>query len=445
MRMPFLWIRAVVPPGWSRPIRTVLLLLVSLSLVLAHPLGRTGVDQSASGPLTSGGAYFTGRYQNLFASVLHKRGSEVKARIDTIFRQLFYGNSETERVYYPVGSDMAYIEDIGNNDVRTEGMSYGMMIAVQMDRKEEFDRLWKWAKTFMQFTQGPHRGYFAWHCRTDGTVLDSTAASDGEEWFVMSLFFASARWGDGVGIFSYRAEAQRILTTMLHKESEPGHGSVTNMFNEKEMLVAFVPDVHANHFTDPSYQVPHFYELWGRWAEKDNRFWCDAASASRRLLQRAANTRTGLSPDYSGFDGKPVGSWRGGHEDFRFDAWRVAMNVAVDWLWFEKDEWQVRQSNRLLDFFHSQGIGKYGNQFTLEGRKLGDDHSPGLVAMNAVAALASTNGTRKDFIAELWNTPVPNGRYRYYDGMLYMLAMLHVSGNFRIHDPTGHVRPNCSK
>lgn len=42
---------------------------------------------------------------------------------------------------------MAYIEDTGNNDARTEGMSYGMMLCVQLDMKEEFDRIWKWAKT----------------------------------------------------------------------------------------------------------------------------------------------------------------------------------------------------------------------------------------------------------------------------------------------------------
>ena len=36
---------------------------------------------------------------------------------------------------------MAYVEDTGNHDVRTEGMSYAMMVCVQMNRKEEFDRL----------------------------------------------------------------------------------------------------------------------------------------------------------------------------------------------------------------------------------------------------------------------------------------------------------------
>jgi oligosaccharide reducing-end xylanase len=423
--------------------RAIVLLLVAACAGSAHPGQHLHPDQRPANRPAGSGAYFTGCYPNGFTELLGRSGPEVQWRIDSAFHQLFHGHDSTERVYYSVGSDMAYIEDIGNNDVRTEGMSYGMMIAVQLDKKEEFDRLWKWATHFMRFTSGPHKGYFGWHCRTDGQLLDSTAASDGEEWFVMALFFASARWGDGPGIYEYRGEAQRILTTMLHKESEPGHGAITNMFDTEKKLVAFVPEVQANQFTDPSYQVPHFYELWARWATTDNRFWCDAASASRQLMQRSANPLTGLSPDYAGFDGKPVSPWKGGHEDFRFDAWRVAMNVAIDWLWFRKDDWQVTQSNRLLDFFHSQGITDYGNQYTLDGRKLADDHSTGLVAMNAVAGLASTNDNRRAFIEELWNAPIPTGHYRYYDGMLYMLAMLQVSGNFRIYDPTGNPISAC--
>ncbi len=388
-----------------------------------------------------GGAFFTGIYPDAFATLLGKPGAEVHAKIDTAFNRLFFGDDITQRVYFPVGPDKGYIEDIANNDVRTEGMSYGMMIAVQMDRKDVFDRLWKWAKTSMQFADGPHRGYFAWHCRTDGTVLDSTAASDGEEWFVMSLFFASARWGDGAGIYEYRREAQDILTTMLHKEDEPGHGRVTNMFNARAKLVAFVPSAGANQFTDPSYQLPHYYELWARWAGRDNRFWQEVVRESRRLLPNAADPVTGLSPDYAQFNGRPLDFKESGHGDFRFDAWRVAMNVAVDWIWFGKDSGEVALANRLLGFFHSQGIGTYGNQFTLKGRQLAVDHSAGLVAANAVAALASTRPWRAEFLREFWDSPVPSGRYRYYDGMLYMLGMLQVSGNFRIYDRSeSHVR-----
>jgi oligosaccharide reducing-end xylanase len=392
----------------------------------------------------STGSYFSGTYQNLFVNVLGKEEREVKTKVDQAFRQLFYGDDDNERVYYPVEPDMAYVEDILHGDVRSEGMSYGMMIAVQLDKKQEFDRIWKWAKTHMQHKTGPRKTYFAWHCTPRGEVLDSTAASDGEEWFVTALFFASSRWGDGKGMYNYRVEAQSILDAMLHQEeSDENDGVITNMFNRKEAQVVFVPEIQGAGFTDPSYHLPHFYELWARWANQDNEIWCHAASTSRKFLKKTVHPVTGLAPNYARFDGAPFDPWNGGHRDFRFDAWRVAMNIAVDYAWFAKDAWQVTQSDRLLSFFRSQGIGQYGNQYTLDGKKLADDHSSGLVSMNAVACLAAKDPRKQEFLEELWNLPVPAGPPRYYDGLLYMLAMLQVSGNFKVYDLTSQPTEAC--
>ena len=134
-------------------------------------------------------AVLTGSYRNLFSELLGKSQAEVQAKLDAAWQQLFYGDDATERVYYPVGSDMAYIMDIGSDDVRTEGMSYGMMVAVQMDKKAEFDRIWKWAKTYMFQQSGSYQGYFAWHCTKEGRKLNGNPASDGEEWFATALFF----------------------------------------------------------------------------------------------------------------------------------------------------------------------------------------------------------------------------------------------------------------
>lgn len=381
------------------------------------------------------GSFHTGVYPNLFVELLGLSKEDVKLKIDNAFNQLFYGDDKNERVYYPVGDDMAYIVDINNNDVRTEGMSYGMMIAVQLDKKEEFDRLWKWAKTYMQHQSGPHKNYFAWHCKTDGTKISENSASDGEVWIVMTLFFASARWGDGEGIFNYRNEAQKILDAMLNKtEYSDERNVVTNMFNKKNKQVVFVPSGEADDFTDPSYHVPHYYELWALWADKENNFWKDAADTSRSFLKRTVHPLTGLAPDYANFDGSPIDRWGGGHNNFQYDAWRVAMNVAVDYLWFAKDEWAVEQSNRLLSFFYSQGLKDYGSLYTLDGKVLFFDHSEGLVAMNAVAALASDLDIREDFVRELWELKMPTGHYRYYNGLLTMLGLLQVSGNFRIYE-----------
>ena len=379
------------------------------------------------------GAFASDEYRNLFKEHLGKSDSEVQAKIDSAWNQLFYGDDNSERVYYHVGEDMAYIEDIGNGDVRSEGMSYGMMIAVQLDKKEEFDRLWKWTKTYMYQADGPFQGYFAWHCTNKGVQLDANPASDGEEWFATALLFASARWGDGEGIFDYRGQAQQILDVMLHREDRE-NDVATNMFNIEQKQVVFVPMVgRVSSFTNPSYHLPAYYELWARWAERDNEFWADAAQVSRDYFRKAAHPQTGLMPDYANFDGTPYGT--NDHRDFRFDAWRTLSNVAVDYAWFAADPWQVEQSDQVLGFLASQGIDSYANQFTLDGKPLSSDHSTGLVSMAAVAALAADREKGKPFVQELWDAQVPSGRWRYYDGMLYMLGMLHVSGNFRIYAP----------
>ena len=366
--------------------------------------------------------------------MLSKSDAEIQAKLDAAWKQLFYGNDDTQRVYYPVGADMAYVMDIGNGDVRTEGMSYGMMIAVQMNKKEEFDRIWKWTKTYMYQKDGPYQGYFAWHCKSNGEQIDANPASDGEEWFVMALLFASGRWGNGSGIFNYRAEAQAILDTMLHKE-EQNSGLATNMFDAKTKQVVFVPTVgRDSSFTDPSYHLPAYYELWARWADKDNQFWAEAAKASREFWKKSAHPQTGLMPDYAEFTGSPCAK-DDFHDDFRFDAFRTASNVAVDYAWFAADPWAVEQSNRYLEFFHNDGIASYVNQYTLDGKRLSQDRSPGLIAKNAVAALAATTDTAPEFVEALWNAPIPSGKWRYYDGLLYTLALLQVSGNFRIYAP----------
>ena len=68
-----------------------------------------------------------------------------------------------------------------------------------------------------------------------------------------------------------------------------------------------------------------------------NKFWFEAAAASREFLKKAANPTTGLMPDYANFDGTPFDMWNGGHNNFMYDAWRRgASNIAIDYIWFAK-------------------------------------------------------------------------------------------------------------
>jgi endo-1,4-beta-D-glucanase Y len=390
------------------------------------------------------GEFATGRYRNLFAEADPRIGeAEIHTRLDAYWNALFGGDPE-RRVYYPAAANAngptAYIHDVYNDDVRTEGMSYGMMIAVQMNRKAEFDALWNWARTNMHYASGPRAGYFRWQCHPEGCAEDSVPASDGEEYFAMALFFAAHRWGNGAGIYDYESEANAILDTMLHKEEMNGGvvAGVTDMFDPREHQVVFVPVGNMAGFTDPSYHLPAYYEVWARWArgwngrrDEDRAFWRAAAARSRRLFAEATHPATGLAPDYAEFDGRPRAI--GGHGDFRFDAFRTAVNWSVDQAWWAADPEAAARSDRLQAFFERQGMAAYPNQSRIDGTPLSADRSDGLIASNGAASLAAANPRSRAFVMALWALDPPRGRARYYNGLLQFMAMLHASGNFRIY------------
>ncbi len=434
------------------------------------------------------GAYRTGNYRDLFAEIGHTQ-AESRAKIDRAFQQLFHGDGQEERIYFETGANadgpLAYITDWANNDVRTEGMSYGMMIAVQLDKKREFDAIWNWANTYMLMTdpKNPSVGYFAWSMNTDGTPRSTGAAPDGEEYFVMALYFAAHRWGNGKGIYNYQAEADKILRGIRHhpvmtgtspfrihpddppfippdhpwpspnnraRERElaaqgkspesffrlpqgPRVETIGPMVEENYFMIRFVPS-EGDGFTDASYHLPAFYELWSRWGPKEDRaFWAKAADVSREMFYRVTGPGTGLTPDRNNFDMTQIVGRDGVPTPFGYDSWRSVSNWSVDYSWWKKAPQEVILSDRIQKFLSGQGIHTFADRYTLEGKPLSTRHSVGMVATTAVGSLAATPGpAAKAFLEELWVTPVPSGEQRYYDGMLYLMSMMHCSGNFRI-------------
>ena len=395
------------------------------------------------------GAAVTGQWRNLFV----ERGYpevEVTQKIEQAWSSLFHGDPDREAVYFQKDSNgngpLAYLMDIGNGDVRSEGMSYGMMVAVQTNHKAEFDALWNWAKTYMAHPdpKDPVHGYFSWQMRPNGKIMDPMPAPDGEEYFVTALYFAHARWGSGKGIYDYRAEADQLLRN-LHSRAEipvPGAAPAVSVFNREHKQVRFTPNpadyAENGDHTDPSYHLPAFYEVWSRVGPaSEAEFWRAAAEISRDFLVRAANPTTGLVPDYAEFDGRPKPrKTDAGGGDFRYDAWRTAMNWSVDYAWWAADPREVERSNRLQAFFEGRGLWTYVNRYHLNGRPIDQERSLGLAAMNAVASLAATDARAWRFVDELWSAQVPHGTWRYYDGMLYLMGLLHVSGHFRAYLPS---------
>ncbi len=383
-------------------------------------------------------------YKNFF-ELIGKSKEEVDARIAQIFDTFFYG-SEDERIYHPAPDDTGYLEDTGNHDARTEGMSYGMMYCVQTGRKEEFDRIWKWAYTHMWHFPGTddfNEGYFAWSCGLDGTHNAEGAAPDGEEFFAMSLFFASHRWGDGEGIFEYSKHARDILSACLHK-GENGRPGVP-MWNRENKQILFVAGID---YTDPSYHLPHFYTLFSKWAnEEDREFFAEAAKVSREYLVKACHPVTGMNPEYAEFDGSPMSRpipWtKDRHDCFYSDSYRTAANIGLDYLWNGIDVGQCAAPLKLLRFLDSRlESGAELMCYEIDGTPtdLKALHPVGLIAatIQGILAIEREGVSDEDHklvlrnLQRLWDMPMREGGRRYYDNCLYLFAFLALGGQYRI-------------
>lgn len=384
-----------------------------------------------------------GAYRNYFAELGYSQ-ADIDKKIADAYYEVFDG---PRRAYEDVGDTLGYVSDVKNHDVRTEGQSYGMMVSVQMDRQDRFDRIWRWSKKYMMHTDGPSKGLYAWSCKTDGTRNAQGSASDGELYFVTDLLLASRRWGND-GSINYLAEAQELLNNLFSKDGSQG---VTNIINMDEGLINFCPDPRSNKFTDPSYHLPAFYEIWAESA-KDGReeIYRKLADNARQYLHTCTDPVTGINPDQSNFDGTPVSHTWGGHtmvSEFHYDSWRVPMNIAMDYTWYGKDkEWQSAYADKFQKTMASFGIDKFPDQFSLSGGEpqfvMGAGgyqtlrHSIGLVATTAAASLMTDNEYSKDLVRHLWDSklePYEDGYYDvYYDGLLYIFSLLHLSGNYRM-------------
>jgi oligosaccharide reducing-end xylanase len=400
--------------------------------------------------LSAEGASPTSGTENLLSERLGIPEQEVRQKLALAISRFFgIGTGEPNqlvadrgyRLYYELPQDrtQAFIWAPDSNDIRSEGMSYGMMIAVQAGLREHFDRLWNFARNQLQYSPepaGPWSHYFKWQGTVDGSSAeswgvayedDTVPAPDGEEYFAASLYLAHRRWGSD-GDVNYREAADAISQAMLDNPAREGRFPVIH--RERDMVV-FVPFERFYEFSDPSYHLPAFYELFALDGASGAERWRAIAETSRQFLVDSAHPETGLHPDYANFDGTPnAGGER--HDEFRYDAWRVVMNMAMDYSWFSRDARMKAQVEKYHAFFSGHlGEGNVSSSlFALDGSGAEGGGSTALTATLAAGALASESEQRSTYLQNAWDVSQQSGFYRYYQECVYLLGLLGAAGQF---------------
>ena len=221
--------------------------------------------------------------------------------------------------------------------------------------------------------------------------MASGGAPDGDEYSAAALVFAHNRWGDTSGKFNYQTEAQGVLDLVRKQD-----------FNTTYHLVKSYSG-GDNGQTDPSYILPAFYKTWACFDTAKADFRSTAVTAGRELFQKAADANGvfGDSCSYSGESSVNTG----------VDKIRTAMNIMMDWDFFAADP---RQKDTYAPKYgaHEKNAGANAQGFC-----------------DALLDLGLPESTGKPFVDGMGSAGVPRS---YWDGTLCMLALLHVSGTFRL-------------
>ena len=228
-------------------------------------------------------------------------------------------------------------------------MSYGLMIAYSLTEKIFFDRLWRWCKNICN-TKKVRRRLFRLSCKTDGTRNAQGPASDGELYYVTSLIFASNSWGNDSDI-NY-LERHNILNCSMKKRRNQ---SVMPLINMEHKLITFVPDTLEDDLPT-LHHVPAFMKCGPAGQTTEEPTSGENVPRVAAYLHKSIHPVTGPIPittttmaAFLTYETGIIG------DAFRFDSWRVPMNIALDYSWACADkEWQQVTAIKFKTFVQSR-------------------------------------------------------------------------------------------
>jgi len=312
------------------------------------------------------------------------------------------------------------------NDTVSEGIAYGMLLAVNFNDKTTFDSLYSYWKSksagaapLMEWCQ-PAGGN---SCSASGG-----SATDADE----DAAFALLQAGKVFGTASYTTDAKAMISAVWSKDIDtssnlPKGGSQFARIN-------------------PSYFAPAYYRVfatqdsghaWGAVADKTLST-INGISGSKGLLPAWCNAGC-TGPDGGGTD-----------VIYQYDSHRIPMRVGLDYCWNGTAAAKT-YVDKVTSFFATDahagkdGIGRVSDLYNLDGTIYSTGSAPNSASIIGTAAVgAMASGTQGAFLADAYQAvfdmatrgamaPVDSGGktpYSYYNATVGLLTLLMMSGNF---------------
>ncbi len=239
----------------------------------------------------------------------------------------------------------------------SEGIGYGMLLAVYANDQNTFDNLWKYEQLFLD-----NHGLMNWYISPDGnTVLGTGAATDGDEDMAFALLMADKRWG-GKGSLSttYLAAAKTQIGLLWQYEVDPNHAYVLTSGDQSDGSVINI-----------SYFAPAYYREFGlatnaaaNWKKVIDECY---TVISATLNAANGNLNNGLVPAWStpaGVPMTPPGTSMPLYH--QLDSCRTPFRLGEDYCW-NADSRALAYLQKITGFYSGVGVANLVDGYDLNG------------------------------------------------------------------------------
>jgi endoglucanase len=314
------------------------------------------------------------------------------------------------------------------NSTVSEGIAYGMIIAVLCDQQALFDDLYRYALCFENKS-----GLMDWYIAPDGSrPLGVGAATDSDEDIAWALLMAHRQWsGQGALAEPYLVCAQRQIERVWACEVD--HDRYPDMLLPGD-------DWRGQNVFNPSYFAPHQYRLFAE--ATGNAGWLRVIDRGYEIVfsslnAHSGNRENGLVPAWCNAQGIPVEAFPGALTNYQYDSARLPFRIGQDYA-ASRDPRALEYLQRVSAFFARIGADQIVDGYTLSGEPAPDPRAarpnPGSAVFVGAAAVGAMHDPRYRSFIDACYARVQSGtllaRSRYYNHSWTVLSLLMLSGNF---------------
>lgn len=340
------------------------------------------------------------------------------------------------------GNDMGLVFDpLSGYYAVSEGIGYGLLLAVLHDDQETFDIIHDAARRIMRDEE---TGLYHWRVDNQGNIIGYGSATDADFDIAMALIFAAQRvqageWQDSI-LMDYRGSATELLDNIWT------HSIVNGQYIKPGNNYGG----GGQDIVNLSYFSPAWFRLYDEFIGRNQ--WAQLIDTGYEQLYATDGSGLGLAPDWSTGDGDPAYAYCDQHGldrsicryEMRYDAIRVLWRIGLDCIWFEEPracEW----INRGTTFINSLNASNYARMYDMTGKTIVDYTDEAMIGMWLFAAIANEDRNLQTRLErDLYNFSTQNlttgflqqrGNY-YFNQSLALFTITYLSDSY------GNIRRN---